>query len=104
MWINNIQILQIIGQNEGQIIRSSSHPRRLTLVEDPLQKNGAIPAFSKPLGQPQKALGEGQNSYPGVFFPGASNRRAMNVGIGSPDLYRRFSKALGKAYGLYQRF
>ena len=26
-------------------------------VDVSLQKNGAIPAFSKPLGQPQKALG-----------------------------------------------
>ena len=38
------------------------------------------------------------------FFPGASNRWAMNVGIGSQDLYWRFSKVLGKAYALYQRF
>ena len=34
------------------------------------------------------------------FFSGASNRCAMNVGIGSSDLSRRFLKALGKAYAL----
>ena len=30
------------------------------------------------------------------FFSGTSNRRGLNVGIGSPDLYQRFSKKINK--------
>ena len=53
---------------------------------------------------PKKRWDRVKIPIPAFFFPGASNCRAMNVGIGSPNLYRRFSKALGKAYALYQCF
>ena len=46
-----------------------------------LQKNGAIPAFSK------KRWDRVKIPILVFFFPGASNHHGLNVGIGLPDLY-----------------
>ena len=43
-----------------------------------------------------------KRGYPSIFKSAGIGPKS--AGIGSPDLYRHFSKALGKAYALYQRF
>ena len=75
-------------------VNRTETPWLIVLMNSPYyKKNGAIPTFAKPLAQPQKTPEQGQNSYPGVFFLGTSNYQAVIVGIGSPKLYRHFSKA-----------
>ena len=73
----------------------------LTIVSNPDQlrdtntkKKWGYPSVLKTTGIAPKCAGIGSKFLSQRFFPGASNRRGLNVEIGSPDLYQR----LGTTY------
>ena len=75
---------------------------RHNIASHTLQKKWGYPSICKTARIAPKSVGIGSKCLSQCFFPGASNCRAVTVGIGSPDLYQRFSKALRQVQELFR--
>ena len=84
--------------------QNAMKPSQKLIQISSLQKRGLSQRFQNRWDSPRKRWDRVKIPILAFFFPSASNRCAMNVGIGLLDLSQRFSKVLRKAYALYQRF